>query len=173
MKWMTLLEKIIQFLDRYIFNLPVMIGSLLLAMVLLGSTVGFLWLTRSEGPRTGEATAALTIIPAPTFTPISPTPTPQLDSTPTSNLPPSPPPGTITVGAYVQINGTGGDGLRLREGPSLNSPVRLLGAEAEVFQVNQGPQEADGFIWWYLVGPYDQARQGWAVSNYLAVVQGP
>jgi hypothetical protein len=82
-------------------------------------------------------------------------------------------PGVIAVGAYVQITGTGGDGLRLRTDPGLNSEVRLLGAEAEVFQVNEGPQEADGYTWWYLVGPYDSSRRGWAVANFLAIVQNP
>jgi hypothetical protein len=75
--------------------------------------------------------------------------------------------------AYVQISGTGGDGLRLRVEPGLKSEVRILGAEDEVFEVKDGPREADGFTWWYLVGPYDQTRRGWAVSNYLQVVQNP
>jgi hypothetical protein len=60
-----------------------------------------------------------------------------------------------------------------REQPGLEAPVLLLGAEAEVFRVEQGPQDADGYVWWYLVGPYDPARLGWAVANYLEVVQNP
>ena len=79
----------------------------------------------------------------------------------------------IAVGAYVQISGTGGDGLRLRTDPGLDSEVRILGAESEVFQVEDGPKDVDGFTWWYLVGPYDASRRGWAVSNYLSVVQNP
>jgi hypothetical protein len=49
----------------------------------------------------------------------------------------------------------------------------MLGAEAEVFQVSDGPREIDGYTWWYLVGPYDESRRGWAVANYLSVVQNP
>jgi hypothetical protein len=39
--------------------------------------------------------------------------------------------------------------------------------------VEDGPKDVDGFTWWYLVGPYDASRRGWAVSNYLSVVQNP
>jgi hypothetical protein len=56
----------------------------------------------------------------------------------------------------------------LRVEPGLDSQVRLLGLETEVFQVTDGPQEVDGFTWWYLVAPFDETRNGWAVSNYLA-----
>ena len=77
------------------------------------------------------------------------------------------------VGAYVQITGTAGAGLRFREKPGLEAPVLLLGAEAEVFRVEEGPQEIDGYVWWYLVGPYNPARRGWAVANYLEIVQNP
>ncbi len=77
------------------------------------------------------------------------------------------------MGAYVQITGTAGAGLRFRETPGLQAPVLLLGAEAEVFRVEEGPQEADGYVWWYLVGPYDETRRGWAVANYLETVQAP
>ena len=73
----------------------------------------------------------------------------------------------------MQITGTGGDGLRLRTEPGLNADVRILGAEAEVFLVQDGPRQVDGYTWWDLVGPYDSTRRGWAVSNYLAVVQNP
>jgi hypothetical protein len=51
--------------------------------------------------------------------------------------------------------------------------VRFLGLEAEVFQVSDGPRQVDGYTWWFLVAPYDASVQGWAVANYLAVVQNP
>jgi len=49
----------------------------------------------------------------------------------------------------------------------------LLGSEAEVFRVQDGPREVDGYTWWYLVGPFDETRRGWAVANYLQIVQNP
>jgi hypothetical protein len=57
--------------------------------------------------------------------------------------------------------------------PDLDSQVRLLGEESEIFRVQDGPSQKGDYTWWYLVGPYDEARRGWAVSNYLEVVQGP
>ena len=74
------------------------------------------------------------------------------------------------IGAYVQIYGTGGDGLRLRAGPGTDNPPLFLGKESEVFQIKNGPKESGGFTWWYVVAPYDESRKGWAVQNYLSVV---
>ncbi len=143
------------------------IGVGLSCLVLVG-----LWATRKPSAAPAQSTAILNVIRAPTATPIVVTPT--LVASPTdSALPPGPPSGTIQIGAYVQINGTGGNGLRLRAEPGLNSPVRLVGSEAEVFRVDDGPREIDGYSWWYLVGPFDETRYGWAVANFLAVVQNP
>ncbi|HZD55175.1 MAG TPA: hypothetical protein VE136_00510, partial [Anaerolineales bacterium] len=88
-------------------------------------------------------------------------------------IPSQGPSGEVAIGAYVQITGTGGDGLRLRTGPGLSNEVRFLGLESEVFEVRDGPQEADGYTWWYLVAPFDETRNGWAVSGFLSVVQNP
>jgi hypothetical protein len=81
--------------------------------------------------------------------------------------------GTNTIGSLVQVAGTGGDGLRLRVEPGLEEQVRFLGIEAEVFEVVDGPVELDGFVWYLLMTPIDEARRGWAVSNYLVTVQNP
>ncbi|MEW6180050.1 MAG: SH3 domain-containing protein [Chloroflexota bacterium] len=94
-----------------------------------------------------------------------------LFSTPTATQPPL----AITIdgigiGVYVQISGTGGDGLRLRREPGINSEVLFLGYESEVFKVVEGPREADGFTWWYLTAPYDEKRSGWAASSFLRVI---
>jgi len=76
----------------------------------------------------------------------------------------------IAVGMYVQITGTGGEGLRLRSGPGVGQPPLFLGMDAEVFEVRDGPRSADGYTWWYLTAPYDEKRSGWAAANYLTVV---
>jgi hypothetical protein len=158
---------------RWIFNARVIGCSLLVALILLVATLGLLWYTRPGPAAVGPSTAVLNVIPAPTNTSPPPTATRQQSSTPTSRVPPSPGPGMIVIEGYVQIAGTQGDGLRLRTEPGLDSQVRILGAESEVFQVKDGPVEEDGYTWWYLVGPYDDSRRGWAVSNYLEVVQNP
>ncbi len=77
----------------------------------------------------------------------------------------------ISVGTVVQIGGTEGAGLRLRSDPGIASEVRFIGMDAEVFEVQNGPQDQDDIVWWYLVSPYDEARSGWAASNYLTVVE--
>jgi len=76
----------------------------------------------------------------------------------------------IGIGMYVQILGTGGDGLRLRSGAGMSFDPIFLGMEAEVFEVMDGPREGDGFMWWFLKAPYDPNRKGWARSDYLSVV---
>lgn len=161
---------------RWFFSPWVLGGSLLIAIVLLGGTAALLWFTRPEPTPIASSTAVLNVIPGATATPVLPTATPA-PPTPTAapqeGVPPSPLPGTINLDAYVQISGTGGDGLRLRVDPGLQTEVRTLGAEAEVFLVKDGPREVDGYTWWYLEGVYDAARRGWAVSNYLSIVQEP
>lgn len=148
-------------------------GAVVFAFVMLASTIGLLLVSRPNQAPQSAPTAVLSVIRAPTATPIPPTPTPDPGRTPTQPVPPSPPPGEIGAGAFVQITGTGGDGLRLRASPSLEGEVRFLALEAEVFQIQDGPEENSGYTWWFLVAPYDENVKGWAVSNYLQVVQQP
>ncbi len=148
------------------------IGAILFGLGLTVATFLLLLLTRSVQVQPGIPTAVLTVIALPSDTPVSPSPT-QIDL-PTAT-PPQLPPATddIAIGSYVQIKGTGGDGLRLRAAPGLNSEVLLLGLEDEVFIVQDGPQIVDDYTWWYLEGLFDASCRGWAVANYLAVVQRP
>lgn len=120
-----------------------------------------------------EPTAVIQVIVAPTPTPtllptaavvtLAPTAVKPPLSTPVANA-------EMKAGDYVQISGTGGDGLRIRSGPGRQNASLFLGMESEVFQVIDGPKEADGFIWWNLAAPYDANRKGWAASNYLTVI---
>jgi hypothetical protein len=48
-----------------------------------------------------------------------------------------------------------------------------LGYDAEVFEVLDGPVEADGFVWWFVVTPVDEDRAGWAAASFLAIVANP
>jgi hypothetical protein len=113
--------------------------------------------------------AQITFIPAPSLTPVQPTASSSGgQATPTGEVV-----GGIGVGMYVQITGTGGDGLRLRAGPGKSNEPRFLGYEAEVFRVKDGPKLSDGLTWWFLEAPYDPNRSGWAASQYLAVVAAP
>jgi hypothetical protein len=148
----------------------IIVGGGALGLALFISVLMLAWFFRPSPQPKAPATAVVNIIPAPTATPIifvpSPTPSPTPEMVPQASA-------DIRLGAYVQITGTGTDGLRLRVSPGLQSDVRLVAIEAEVFQVEDGPRDADGYTWWYLVAPYDNTHYGWAVANYLAVVQNP
>jgi hypothetical protein len=113
--------------------------------------------------------ANVTIIPAilvPTidanFLIISPTPT--QSSTQTNGA-------EFIVESYVQISGTGGNGLRLRADPGTDSDVRFIAAELEVFKIIGGPIQMGDYVWYQLIAPYDENRQGWAASDFLRVIE--
>jgi hypothetical protein len=110
--------------------------------------------------------AALTVLPVPTFTPTVIPPTPALTPTLETNS-------GIQIGGYVKISGTEGEGLRFRRDPSLNGEIIYLGLEDEVFLVKDGPEDQDGYLWWYLEAPLNETRNGWAVSNFLQTAQNP
>jgi hypothetical protein len=151
----------------------VIVGAVIFGLALFGLTVGILWVFRPEPVPLAASTAILNIINAATATPVPPTATPTSVPSPTADIPPSPAEGTLSIGAFVQISGTGGEGLRIRSEASLQGTVQALGIESEVFQISDGPREADGYTWWYLTAPYEEGRNGWAVANYLQVIQNP
>ena len=146
-------------------GLPWIIGGTVIGMLL---TVALLALARRQGAsRPGTLSPVLTVIPLPTATPL-------LISTPTQAPPPTltptrPPdaPKPFSAGDLVEVFGTQGEGLRIRESPSLAAEVLLLGLESEVFEVFEGPIEFDGYAWWRLVNPFDTSMQGWAADQFL------
>jgi len=145
-------------------------GAVLVAVLLL--VITFFWLAWSVPPKPDPAglMAAMTVIPAPTGTAFSTAAT--LDPyAPTPTL--TPVPGQLSVGVYVQIAGTEGLGLRIRSTPGLNGAQQFMGFDSEVFLIQDGPREADGYTWWYLVSNYDDGRAGWAASNFLQFVPAP
>jgi hypothetical protein len=114
--------------------------------------------------------AALTVLPAgmiPTqdlsLLVVTPTLTPQFEPTDQYG---------IGIGKNVQISGTGGVGLRIREGAGRDFNTHFLANESEVFKVINGPVEADNITWYQLVAPYDENRQGWASAEYLVKIEG-
>lgn len=136
---------------------------LIITLVVIG------WTSPRFSPDVGFAPADLTMIPAPTHTPdVTPIPT-----TDPNLVTPTLAPDTIGVGAYVQISGTEGEGLRIRSAPGLTGDTVFFGGESEVFVVRDGPQTADGYTWWYLVAPYDETRAGWAAADFLVIVPSP
>lgn len=154
---------------RPYFNRFVIVGILVVAAILIIVTLILIgWTTPRFSPDVGFAPADLTMIAAPSHTPAA-TAVPTTDPLATQTIDPN----SIHVNGYVQITGTGGDGLRIRSAPGLNTETVFRGEEAEVFVVKDGPQTVDGYTWWYLVAPYDDTRAGWAASEFLAVVPPP
>lgn len=160
-------------MNSKLVNIWVILGAIIVTGVLIFVLWILLETSKPESGISAPATAVLNVVRAPTITATELIPTETPTSSDEADLPPSPLPGELNIGESVQISGTGGDGLRLRSSPGLQGDVLFLGYEGEVFQVVQGPQSSDGYVWWYLVAPYDEKVQGWAVSNYLTVLQNP
>lgn len=151
-----------------LFNKWVILGALTIAGLLIVITVISIgWTTPLQASDVGFVPADLTVIPAPTVTP-NVTATATIDP-----FAPSPVPTGIAIGNYAQITGTGGEGLRIRSNPGLTGEPVFLGFDSEVFLVQDGPREVDGYVWWYLVAPYDQTRAGWAAADFLSYIPAP
>jgi hypothetical protein len=159
-------------LKKY-FDFKTIFGAIFFAVFVFVVLLGVLWSARAKTIAQVPATALLNIIEAPTQTP-SPsamTLTPTLDpfSTPEAQTPVD----EIKIGDYVQVNGTGGAGLRLHAIAGVASEVDNIAIDSEVFIVKDGPIEADGYFWWFLQDLYTENVVGWGVANYLTVVQNP
>jgi hypothetical protein len=153
---------------RQLFNRWVILGAISFAGLLLIITAVSIGLTSPpRSPDVGFAPADVTVIPAPTVTSNAP-PTATIDP-----FAPTPIPTGIALGNYVQISGTEGEGLRIRSEPGLIGEPVFLGYDSEVFVVQDGPREADGYVWWYLVAPYDATRAGWAAADFLSYIPSP
>jgi hypothetical protein len=157
---------------KNILNGKVLIAMVVIAAVLLCGSLAYILLLRPAASRSNlaAATSALTIIPAPSSTPrpLPPTLTP-LPPTPLPSATPAP--GQVAIGVYVQPS-TGGQGLRVHTEPGLSASF-FSAFDSEVFLVTKGPQQADGYTWWYLTASYDAARSGWAAQDFLAVIPSP
>ncbi len=127
-----------------LINIWTIAGALLVAGCLLLTTLLLIgWMRPHQGGDLGFVPADVTVIPPSTATP-SPAPTPSPAGTPgLSN-------GEIGIGAYVQITGTEGAGLRIRSAPGLNSDTVFRGRGSRDVQ---GAGWTQGCRWAYLVVP--------------------
>jgi hypothetical protein len=154
-----------------LFTPRVFAGALIVTVLLL--VLAFAWVAWSApaSPDASGLLAVVTSIPMPSATP-APEATPTFDPyapTPT----PTPAPGQLSIGAFVQISGTQGEGLRIRSDPGLDGKQLFLGFDTEAYTVVDGPREVDGYTWYFLAAINDQKRTGWAASNFLTVIQNP
>jgi hypothetical protein len=79
----------------------------------------------------------------------------------------------VKTGAYVQVFGTGGTGLRLHSEPGATAQTIVIASENEGFLVVDGPRDLDGHIWWKLEAPYQSTRGGWAAADFLSPIITP
>ena len=153
---------------RDLINKWVILGALALAGLLtLITAIGIGLTSTPPASDVGFALADVTVIPAPTGTSGAP-PSPTIDPFATSTSPAG-----IAIGNYVQITGTEGQGLRIRAEPGLGGEFQFLAYDAEVFVIQDGPREVDGYVWWYLTAPYDETRVGWAAADFLTYIPEP
>lgn len=138
--------------------------------MLLGIWAVILWYFHPADRSMQPVQAIVTVIAGPTLTPVV-TPLSPMGGTPGDSFEVSQ--NGISVGIFVQISGTESAGLRLRKAPGIGSETQFVALEGEVFEVATGPQDQDGYIWWYLVSPYDSSRSGWGASSFMAVISPP
>ncbi|MCK4740849.1 MAG: hypothetical protein KAS80_01050 [Anaerolineales bacterium] len=146
--------------------LGILLGAIaLLVLVALG------YFTRQARAVVSPATPILVLITAPTASITIPPPTETVEpaDTPTPTLSPEAD-GSLSQGRLVEVYGTEGDSLRLRDNTGLDSKIVFLAVESEVFELREGPVEKDGYEWWFLVNPYNLEKTGWAVSIYLRTI---
>ncbi len=147
-------------IPAFVWALAVVV--LALAAIACGVSALYLWQLRTFPGGASPTPIIWTATPAPTLPP-SPTPTETPVPTPTASP-------EIAIGRYVQVSGTEGAGVSLRQEPDVNSARVGIGYEGEVFIVISGPRSFGGYTWWLIRDPADEARQGWAVANYLQPV---
>jgi len=153
---------------RFLLNPVTIVTAVILLIGLALTGIVILFLGKGSMP-TAEATPVVMKIAAPSLTPKPTDPIALPTSTPTVFFLPE---GVIGVGAYVQVIGTEGAGLRMRSEPGLAGEVHFTALDSEVFLVIEGPVEVDGYTWWHLEAPYDKSRSGWSAGNFLTPIEG-
>ena len=155
---------------KTILNGKVVLAALLLAGFLSCASLVYIFVAKPASSGAASLNSGMTVIPAPSSTPrpLPPTLTP-IPPTPAATSTPAP--GEIAVGVYVQPT-TGGVGLRVHTDPKLDSPF-FSAFDSEVFLVSDGPQQGDGYVFWYLTASYDSKRAGWAAQDFLIAIPKP
>lgn len=139
----------------------VFLGAIGAAALLLLFTLGGWALSAPRPPASGEMVALQTVLPAPSRAP-TPTETPSASAA-----------SGIRLAGYVQISGTQGQGLRVRQAPGLAGQFLFLAYDTEIFRIEDGPQQSDNYTWWKIVSEYDSNRSGWAADDYLTPIDSP
>ncbi|MBC8448771.1 MAG: SH3 domain-containing protein [Chloroflexi bacterium] len=147
--------------------------GLLGLLLLLLLAVAVWWGARMIFPP-AEATptpaAAATLPPLATPTPAVTTAATVSVATPMPSPTPTPRAPAISVGQTVRIGGTDEEGIRFRLGPGLDYVTLGVLEEGVSLKVLEGPEQADGFVWWRL--EMEDGTIGWAADDWLEPVSG-
>lgn len=78
---------------------------------------------------------------------------------------------SLDVGRTVRVIGVDAQELNVRDNPGVRDTTVLFRAgEDDRFVIIDGPQQADGLIWWQIRDPQNAGRTGWATAQYLQVI---
>jgi hypothetical protein len=115
----------------------------------------------------------LTAPPSPTATatPILALPTPMPTSTPVATRDFSVAPDEVQPDYYAVVSNTGGVGVTVRGGPSVNNARITTASEGAIVYVLEGPEESGGLLWWNI--RLADGTEGWAAGDYLAPSAAP
>jgi hypothetical protein len=150
--------------------LAILVGVIILLCVGLVMLVQAI--RRDGGEETPVPTATATSAMIATNTALPADTTPTITPTNTVALPITTPEGTpsgaiIEPGVTVVVQGTQGAGLRLRSEPTTESGIVTAVREGLQLTVIDGPEEADGFVWWKVRAP--DGKEGWGAANWLVL----
>lgn len=139
----------------------------------VGPTPTPIFVVITATPTLGAGPLVVTTTPPPIL--ISPAASEAVTAAPKTTAPPgyTPPSGTripISIGAVIVVIGTQGQGLNVRQGPGTDYAVNFLANDNDRFLVKDGPRQAQGYTWWYIIDPADQNRFGWAIEDNMQVV---
>jgi len=71
----------------------------------------------------------------------------------------------LSIGAAVEVTGTGGDGLNVRSSPGTSGAIAGVEKEGASGIVLEGPTSASGLTWWRV--QWKDGLMGWSADTYL------
>lgn len=148
-------------------KLPILAGILLggvcAAVILIIFLVG-----QNKNPQYEYVTPIVQVITAPTLTQVPTAPSQQ----PTTELVL---PGSMSLapGTIVEITGTEGAGLRVRQDAGTSADALFLARDGERYVIKEGPKHVDDIFWYRIENTEDSTKKGWAAADYLKAVPNP